>query len=217
MPAIEETTKTDFNEALKKVLRLAIRVHVDFNDGSFQGFKTVLPQEFDALPENINFEAHLMVAKPFEYIPKLKELGFRKFIIQWEISGNIRDIVEQLMEEDVLVGVAIAPETPVADLEPVLEMLDCVAIMTVVPGKQGQDFLPENLKKIQELRNGGFFGEIEADGGINEENIKSVISFRPDTLVVGSFIVNAESPVHAYERLVQVVIDNSAICGTIAI
>ena len=209
VPAIEETTKEEFKYTLAKVISFAKRVHVDFNDGSFQGFTTVKPEDLSGLladkADHINFEAHLMVAKPFDYIPKLKELGFKKFIIQWESPDNIRDIVEELMGEDVLVGVAVAPETLVADLEPVLELLDSVTIMTVVPGKQGQDFLPENLKKIQELQDEGFFGEIQVDGGVNEEDIKSIISFCPETVIVGSFIVKADNPEEAYLRLGQLV------------
>lgn len=203
VPAIEETTKEGFKKVLDKVASFAGRVHVDFNDGSFQGFKTVNPSDLDVLPKEINFEAHLMVAKPFEYIPKLKELGFKKFIVQWETPGNIRDIVLQLMEEDVLVGVAVAPETPVADLEPVLDLLDSVTIMTVVPGKQGQGFLADNLKKVQQLHEANFFGEIEVDGGVNDEDIKNIISFRPETVIVGSFIIKSEDPHEAYERLNQ--------------
>lgn len=204
VPAIEETTKEGFLEALNKIKDFAHQVHVDFNDGSFQGLKTILPQDLKNLPENINFEAHLMVQNPFDFIPKLKELGFRKFIIQWEIVGNIRDVVEELLNYDVLVGVAIAPESSVSDLEPVLELLDSVTVMSVVPGKQGQEFLPENLKKVQILHDASFFGEIQVDGGINDDNIKEVISFRPESVVVGSHIIKSPNPADSFEHLREI-------------
>lgn len=205
VPAIDETTQEGFKAALQKVEEFAPRIHVDFNDGSFGDFVTIKPENLPTLPENTYFEAHLMVQKPFDYLPKLKELGFRKFIIQWEIEGNIRDVIEELLNYDVLVGVAIAPETEVSDLEPVLELLDSVTVMTVVPGKQGQEFLPENLKKVQTLHEENFFGEITIDGGVNDEDIKNIISFRPDSVVVGSYILQSPNPADSYERLRELI------------
>lgn len=203
VPAIDAPTKEEFLDTLNKIKNFAKRVHVDFHDGTFQEFKTVLPQELERLPEDIAFEAHLMMARPMDYVAKLKELGFKKFIIQWEIEENIRDIIEELLNDEVLVGVAIGPETPVLDIEPVLELLDTVVIMTVVPGKQGQEFLADNLKKIQELHEGNFFGEVAVDGGVNEEDIKNVMSYRPETLIVGSYIVASPNPADSYETLME--------------
>ncbi len=203
VPAIEEKTVEEFAQSLQKVVGFADRVHVDFNDGSFEEFVSIKPEGIGLLPQDINFEAHLMVARPFDYIPKLKEIGFTKFIIQWETADNIRDVCEQLMEENVLVGVAIAPETPISDIEPVLETLDSVTIMTIVPGKQGQEFLADNLKKIQDLHEGNFFGEIEVDGGVNVESIANILTYKPETLVVGSYIINSPNPAESYENLVN--------------
>lgn len=207
--SILETTAQDFKDSLEKVAPFAQRVQVDFNDGTFEGLVTVKPEDIAlaVMPymESIYFEAHLMVSRPYDYIPKLKELGFRKIIVQFEIDADLRDIFEQLIQEDVLVGLAIGPETPISDAEPFVEYLDTITIMDIIPGKQGQKFLPEELQKIRELRDGNFDGEIQADGAIDAETIREVCEAGPNTLVVGSYIVKSSNPSESYENLVSLI------------
>jgi ribulose-phosphate 3-epimerase len=205
VPSILESTVEGFKVSLGKVVGFAERIQVDFNDGSFADTKTVMPGDIAdlVLPfvDRIFFEAHLMVQRPYDYIPKLKEMGFRKIIMQFEIEADLREIFEQLIQEDVLVGLAIGPETPISDAEPFAEYLDTITIMDIAPGKQGQRFLPQELQKIRELRDGNFDGEIQADGAIDSETIGEVAETRPDTLVVGSAIVKASDPEETFKRL----------------
>ncbi len=209
VPAIEEATPEGFREKLDKVASFAARIQVDFNDGSFAGFTTVKPEDISGLiaekSEKILFEAHLMVQKPYDYIPKVKEAGFKKIIIQREIEGNLRDLLEQLVGEDLEVGIAIGPETSALDIEPFVDFLDTITVMDIEPGKQGQKFMLAELQKIRELKEGGFPGEVQADGAINDETIRDVIGAGPDTLVVGSYIVKANNPQEAYNNLISLI------------
>src|SRR3989344_292911 len=209
VPSILESTPEEFKASLEKVIEFAKRIQVDFNDGTFASFTSVGPEDISGwtadIADRIFLEAHLMVQRPYDYVPKLKELGFRKIIIQREIEEDARRVLEELLKEDLLVGLAIAPETSVLDVEPFADLLDTITVMDIEPGKQGQKFLPEELVKIKELRDGNFPGELQADGAIDEETIKQVIEAGPDTLVVGSAIVKAKNPAEEYNRLVQLV------------
>lgn len=203
--AVDETTRADFETSLSKMAQLGTDVQLDFNDGSFASYKTVTPQEvYDLIvrfDNKVNLEAHLMVQKPFDYIPKLIESGVKKFFLQYEIDDNLRDLLEQLNEENCLVGLAIGPKTQIDELEPFLDLLDSVNVMTVNPGKQGQVFLPENLTKISDLRNTGYGGEIEVDGGIDDKTVLQAKQFELDTLVVGHYLAKADNPQENLEHL----------------
>lgn len=205
--AIDESTRPEFEQVLVRLANLGTDIQIDLDDGSFSGYKTVHADQIADLLANykqkINFEAHLMVQQPFEYIPKLIESGVRKFFLQYEIDDNMRNLLENIEKEDCLVGLAIGPETPVADVEPFLELVDSVNIMTVTPGRQGQPFEKINLDKIRDLKNIAFPGEIEVDGGIDDKTILQVKTFDPNTLVVGHFLTKAEQPVVNYQHLLD--------------
>ena len=166
VPALLETELEQFKDRLEGLVGFAGRIQVDFNDGSFEGNATLKPGDLHELVTNytdrILFEAHLMVQRPREdkWISELVNLGFRKIIIQYEIEDNIREVLEEVRQAGVKVGLAIGPETGVAEIEPFGDLLDTVTIMTVEPGKQGQKFRPELLAKVTELRDGNFPGEI---------------------------------------------------------
>jgi len=206
-PAVLERNVADFEKTLSVLASFSDSIQIDFNDGSFEDIKTINAQEAAPIilphSKNINFEAHLMVQKPFDYIPKLAEAGVRKFIIQFEIEAYLRDILDQLQAEECLVGIGIGPETTIVDVEPFLELVDFVNILPINPGRQGQPLLPENLEKITQLRDIGFAQEIEVDGGIDLATIEVVKGFNPDTLVVGHYIVKAENPRENYDILVS--------------
>ena len=84
---------------------------------------------------------------------------------------------------------SLNPATPESVLEYVLDKVDLILVMSVNPGFGGQSFMPEALDKIKALRDYGYKGEIEVDGGVNADNIKSVAEAGCDIAVVGSFLM----------------------------
>lgn len=209
VPALLESDLQQFKERLEKLSSFASRVQVDFNDGNFENTKTLLPEEIKETvlryKHKIFFEAHLMVQKPLDLVPKLLESGFKKIIIQYEIEGNLREIFEQLMADEVLVGAAIGPGTSIYDADPILELVDTVNVLDIEPGKQGQGFLPEQLEKVKQLREMNFLGEIQVDGAITAETVGKVTEVRPNTLVVGHYIVAADDPREKFEQLTSLI------------
>ncbi len=212
VPSLLESDSEQFRRRLEKLVGFADRIQVDFNDGSFEKTKTLGPEDIARIvvgyTNKILFEAHLMVQKPLDYVPKLIEAGFKKIIVQYEIEGNLREIIEQILLEDILVGVAVGPETSIFDADPILELVDTVNILDIEPGKQGQGFLPKELAKVADLHEENFLGEIQVDGAITVETIDEVAKCQPSTLVVGHYIVAAEEPREKYEELRSKLVEN---------
>lgn len=209
VPAILENTKESFTKNLSRVAAFADHIQIDFDDGTFGGNKTVKLEEIVAeikkFSENIHFEAHLMMQRPLEYLVGLEKAGAHKVIIQAEKDGELRAVLEEYAYQGFLVGLGIAPESDVEILEPFFEIIDSVLIMTIEPGHQGNEFLPDNLKKIAQVRALGFAGEIEVDGGIDDTNIRLVKEKEADVAVVGHSIVKDENPETSYKNLIDLI------------
>lgn len=205
VPAILETDVKEFQTKLGKLAAFSPRLHIDFNDGSFEKTVSLTPSAIAKSVLNyhnkINFEAHLMVQKPYDYAPKLLESGFKKIIIPSEIKDNIRPLLDELSREEILVGLAVAPQTTVFATEPFWELLDAIIIMTVYPGRQNQPFLAENLAKVRELREASFPGEVQIDGGVDDKTISDIVAAKPDTIIVGHFISGSAAPSQRFAEM----------------
>ena len=205
VPAILENTREAFVETLSKVASFSDHIQIDFDDGTFGGNKTAkleeIVEEIRKFSENIHFEAHLMVQRPLEYLVGLEKAGVHKVIIQAEKDGELRAVLEEYAYQGFLVGLGIAPESDVEILEPFFEIIDSVLIMTIEPGHQGNEFLPDNLKKVAQVRALGFAGEIEVDGGIDDTNIKLVKEKEADVAVVGHYLVKSDNPQERFNSL----------------
>ncbi len=206
VPAIEESHPTDYGSLLSSYALFAPAIHIDFNDGSFENFKTAPLSEVISLTQvyssDILLEAHLMFARPQEAFEQVVKAGFRRAIVQFEMEDDLRLVLEEGAKFDLVLGMALGPKTPAVDAEPFLDLVSFITVMTVETGRQGQPFLPTQLEKVKELRDGGFLGGIEIDGGIDPNTIKKAIEVNPDAIVVGGYFKKAENPQEVYEQLV---------------
>jgi ribulose-phosphate 3-epimerase len=100
-------------------------------------------------------------------------------------------------------GISINPEDHFYNIVPFIPEVELIQIYTIMPGAQGQPFLPERLKLIPLLRQFGFTGLIGIDGGVNLKTISLIKEYQPDILSVGSAIMHAEDPVAAYKELLE--------------
>lgn len=120
------------------------------------------------MPEQISFEAHVMVANPEKYVRQLAEAGFKRIIAHVE-SQDPRQFIEAAQFEEVEVGLAIDGPTEFEQIEPFLEEIDVVLVMTIEAGFSGQPFLPETVEKIKLIHQNVPDLIIEVDGGINNQ------------------------------------------------
>lgn len=143
------------------------------------------------------FDAHFMVTNPEKYVDDFKKAGTDYFTFHIEAADDAKKLIEKIREADMKVGVSVKPNTPVSEIEPYLEFLDLILVMSVEPGFGGQKFMSDMMPKITWLkeervkRNLSYL--IEVDGGINKETAKEAVAAGVDILVAGTAVFGAEN------------------------
>lgn len=186
----------------------ANRIQIDVMDGHFVPNITMGPMVVEAVRRctALPLEAHLMITNPERYIEDFAMAGADVIIVHQEVSPHLHRIIQQIKKADKLAAIALTPSTPILMLADILSLLDMVLIMTVNPGFGGQDFIPETLPKITQLRQvitqRGLYCDIEVDGGIHEATVPLVVQAGANLLVAGSAVYNDhESVAQAIARL----------------
>jgi ribulose-phosphate 3-epimerase len=184
------------------------RVQIDVMDGRFVPNITFGTPVIKALRPltRLMLEAHLMVASPEDFIEGFARAGADTIIVHQEATPHLHRAIEQIHSLGKQAGVAINPATPAAAISEVLASVQLVLVMTVNPGFGGQEFIPETLRKIRQVRNAiqqqGLECEVEVDGGINEETAPLVVEAGADVLVAGSAVFGSKDGVAvAIQRL----------------
>lgn len=184
-------------------------VHCDVMDGNFvppitfgaQMVKSIRPYT------NLPLDCHLMVANPEKQIELFAAAGADVISVHVEAcSDALLKTMKRIRELGVKAAVVVNPATAIEEIFPAVEFADMLLVMSVVPGWGGQKFIPESLKKIETLRefclkNGKGELDIEVDGGINEGNVKSVISAGANVIVAGSAVFRSENMAETIARL----------------
>ena len=140
-------------------------------------------------------DVHLMTKRLKKYIKKFSQLDCEYITFHLEIGKNIEKYIELIHSYGIKCGLAINPDTDFKELEPYLNMIDMVLVMSVEPGYGGQEFIKETVKKVKSLRE--YIGKkevsvmISVDGGINEETVKKVKPY-VDMVVSGSYITKSD-------------------------
>lgn len=172
-------------------------VHVDVMDGEFVTSTTDLFYRVkDKLASNQkNIDVHLMVKDIKKYVDEYKELSPSFIIFHYEACLNHLEIINYIKSLNIKVGLAISPGTPVDSILSFLDVIDLVLVMSVQPGKGGQEFIESTISKIKrlafirELNNLKF--KIEVDGGINDTNVNKLENV--DYVVSGSYITKSDN------------------------
>lgn len=139
-----------------------------------------------------------MVINPEKYIKAFAQAGADIIGVHIEATAHIHRVLSQIKQAGVKAEVVINPGTPVAAIKEVLPLVDQVLVMTVDPGFGGQAFLSETVSKVKELAQlrlqAGLQFEIEVDGGVNADTIKTVTAAGADVAVAGSFVFGSDDP-----------------------
>lgn len=161
-------------------------IHVDFMDGTFTENTSLSLEEMHLDKFTKPIEIHLMVARPEDYIEYCRMFNPKHFIVHYEVLKNPIDTIIKITDNNMLPGLAINPETDIEAIKPLLKYVDMVLIMSVIPGKGGQNFIINTIDKLKILRK-VYKGRIEVDGGINDETI-SLVKEYVDSVVSGSYV-----------------------------
>jgi len=144
-PSILSADFSCLYEEVKKIERVADRLHLDIMDGHFVPNLTFGPGVVSSLRRKISLplEAHLMMDNPEKWIDAFALAGCEWIIPHVEASFHLDRLITSIKEKGIKAGVALNPSTPLCELEYILPKLDLVLLMTVNPGFGGQKFIPE--------------------------------------------------------------------------
>lgn len=187
--------------------------HVDIMDGMFVPSIAYGPGWVKGLNEitDVPLDVHLMVEQPERFVEEFADAGADIIGVQYEATQHIHRALQMIKNKGVKAEVVINPGTAVELIEPVLDMVDQVLIMTVNPGFGGQKFLPSTLKKIEQLaaikREQGYDFDIEIDGGANDETTKLAFEAGATVAVAGSYVFDKVDPAAKIARLKEVTAD----------
>ena len=188
----------DFSQLGNEIKRLEVGgadlIHVDVMDGHFVPNLTIGPPVIKALRKytNLPFDVHLMINPVHKYIKDYAKAGSDIITIHPESTHNLKSSIKEIKDLGKMAGVSLNPDTPIKTILKDLKDIDLVLVMSVFPGFGGQKFMPEVLKKIDELNQlrtkNNFNYKIEVDGGIDFTNSKKTIEAGADILVSGTTI-----------------------------
>jgi ribulose-phosphate 3-epimerase len=205
-PSILNARFDDLANEIAKVSQSADQLHLDIMDNIFVPNFTF---DFQRAKEIIEFsdlrvDAHLMIADPDNSAPKYAQAGCVSVTFHLEAAKNIGQTISDVKSNGAKVGVAVKPGTPFSLVEPFIEQIDLLLIMTVEPGFGGQSFMHEQMDKVKtarsriELIKGGK-PLIQVDGGISLETIGEAASAGANCFVAGSAVYKSADP----ENMVQ--------------
>lgn len=187
-------------------------IHLDVMDGQFVPNISFGAPVIASVRKIVNalFDVHLMIEEPIRYLEDFRKAGADIITVHYEACKDVRATLEKIEYFGLKVGLAISPDTSVEVLEPYLDIVDMVLVMSVHPGFGGQSFMEGSLDKVRAVRN--MVAEkgkpdlwIEVDGGIGASNIQAVKDAGANVLVAGSAVFrgNAAENVRTLKEIVN--------------
>ncbi|EFQ57016.1 ribulose-phosphate 3-epimerase [Streptococcus downei F0415] len=198
-PSILAADYANFAQELKRIDETsADYVHIDIMDGQFVPNISFGADVVASLRKHskLVFDCHLMVVEPERYVDAFAQAGADIMTIHVEAIQHIHGALQKIKKAGLKAGVVINPGTPVSALEPILNLVDQVLIMTVNPGFGGQAFIPEMLEKVKKVatwrEEAGYNFDIEVDGGVDDKTIKACKDAGANVFVAGSYLFKAD-------------------------
>ena len=169
-------------------------IHIDVMDGRFVPSLTFAMPIVSSLRKRTDLflDVHLMIVEPEKYVKDFADCGADLINFHLEATEDVDGTIDLIRSLGKKVGITIKPATPAEAVRPYLEKVDMVLIMTVEPGFGGQKMIPECVEKITQIREmiteKGLSVDVEADGGINAENVGQIIAAGANVIVAGSAV-----------------------------
>tara|TARA_B110001454_G_scaffold42384_1_gene41573 strand:- start:2012 stop:2635 length:624 start_codon:yes stop_codon:yes gene_type:complete len=169
-------------------------LHMDVMDGHFVPNLTMGPDLVKALRGIADIDVHLMVTNPSDFIKDFSDVGAD--IISVHVEANDPGKAIKLIKElKIKAGIAIKPSTPSSAIEPFVESVDMILVMSVEPGYCGQSFHENAIQRVKTYREKYPDKIIEVDGGVGPENASLLADAGATLLVAGSAIFGSSDPI----------------------
>lgn len=193
----------DFKNIEKEIVKLqksgADMLHLDIMDGVFVPNITFGPCLIKSIRDvtDIPFDVHLMITEPHRYIEDFAMCGTDIITFHAEANSDIIKTINKIKSYGKKAGVSIKPKTDINIILPYLKYIDVVLVMTVEPGFGGQEFMPEQMSKVDalkdEIKRQKLNCQIEIDGGVNLQTINVIKNHPVDICVSGTCVFKSEN------------------------
>jgi ribulose-phosphate 3-epimerase len=200
-PSILAANFANLGEDIDRVVAAgADRLHCDVMDGHFVDNISFGPAVISAVRKrtDLPLEAHLMIEHADHYLPRFVEAGANCITVhvEPEAKHDVGQTLQQIRAAGCRAGLTLNPATPFSKVEPFLDKIDLLLVMTVHPGFGGQPFRPEMMEKVdraaawKKSHQSSF--DIEVDGGINPETARISVEHGANVLVAGTSIFHTK-------------------------
>lgn len=199
-PSILASDFAILGEQVEKAMNAGANyVHIDVMDGMFVPNISIGIPVIRSLKKSfpdVFFDVHLMIMNPERYISRVRDAGADMITIHVESCEPLRETLLMIRDMGCKAGVVLCPETPLQVLDGVLDCVDMVLLMTVTPGFGGQAYMESSTQKIRDLRamirERSLNVDIEVDGGIKVDNVRTVLDAGANVIVVGSGVFEGD-------------------------
>ena len=168
-------------------------IHLDFIDNTYVKGTKIPYRKLKKITSHKRFDVHLMTKKVKKWIKKFALFNCEYITFHVEVTKDIEKYIDLIHSFNIKAGLAISPDTDIKLLEPFLDKVDLILVMSVYPGYGGQEFIPETKKRVKEVKKLIKDRNIllSVDGGINDKTIKNVKD-TVDMVVSGSYITSSK-------------------------
>ncbi len=209
-PSILTADFCNIGKTLDDAINAGIKwIHMDVMDGNWVINKTItfgpalIQSTRNHLGPNIFIDCHLMINNAEETWKQYADAGVDMIIAHFEAVNDFEKLIKNIHDYGIEIGCVINPSTDASKITHLIPHLDLILIMSVIPGKGGQSFMPEVEGKVRYFRNiidnqissGGHETKLMIDGGIKSHNAKIVSDWGVDIAVVGSGLINEQGSI----------------------
>jgi ribulose-phosphate 3-epimerase len=200
-PSILSADFGKLNAEIAEVEPYVDLIHVDVMDGHFVPNITIGAPVVKNIKSSKPLDVHLMIENPENFVEDFAKAGANIITVHVEACEDPAGVLKKIRDLGVKPSICVKPKTDVADIEPYLDMVDMVLVMTVEPGFGGQSFMEDMMPKVERLRELKPDMDIEVDGGIDDKTYEVAVAAGANVLVAGSYIFGAEDRKVACESL----------------
>jgi ribulose-phosphate 3-epimerase len=173
-------------------------IHIDVMDNTYTDSYSFELSEFLTINTRKKLDVHIMSTNLDYQIKEAIKLDPEFITFHVESTKDVDKYIDLIKKYNIKVGLSINPETSIESIKEYEDKIDLLLVMSVVPGKGGQKFIPETIDKLKNIKNNKYL--VSVDGGINDETIKLVNEY-VDIVVAGSYITSSENYQSAINRL----------------
>ncbi len=210
-PSILSADFLKLGEQIKMVSDAGAKyLHIDVMDGMFVPNISFGIPVINCIKGNTDMvlDVHLMIVEPERYYEKFKAVGAEILTVHLEALKDPSNSLKKIRELGMKPSVSIKPATKAEDVFPYLELVDQVLVMTVEPGAGAQAYIESCTDKIkavrEEITRRGLNVDVQVDGGINENTIKTVMDAGANVFVMGSSVFNG-NPYEQTKKYVDII------------